>query len=381
MVERVRFQKDQETEDAAKAMKDLTRIDGRPVEFIHTGSTRLNLAASGRPDGGWARGRVVNIVGDGSTGKTLLALEICAYVLKHMVGHISKYFPKVKRVKVFYNNAEKVMDFDLDAMYPQPKGKPTFRKLITWAEDEGVDSTVEAFAKHFLQKVAEHKSGDLIIYIVDSFDAIDSEADIKFFEKSMVSKKSDASEKDEESSAKGTYYLAKQKYMGQLFKKLCARALGKDITLIIISQVRAKIGVRFGKKTYRAGGKALDFYTHQVVWLADMGKMPKKILGTNVVLGIKVKAKVERNKTYKPYREAEFPIVFDYGIDDITSMLDWLYGPECKEYEFEGMLFKHKRVLIKHIEANDLEHVLVEQTTAKWQEVEDKARPNRKPKY
>ena len=92
MVERIRIQKDQEVEDAAEAMKDSTRIDGRAVEFLHTGSHRLNLAVSGRAiGGGWARGRVDNIVGDGSTGKTLLALELIAYVIKHMMGNISKF--------------------------------------------------------------------------------------------------------------------------------------------------------------------------------------------------------------------------------------------------------------------------------------------------
>lgn len=372
MTERIRISPDPEIDKAAKVMLEY-KTDGRPVDFIHTGSTRLNLAASGRPDGGWARGRVVNVVGDGSTGKTLLILEVCAYVLKYMVGTTSKFFPKVKRVRIFYNNAERVMDFDLDAMYPQPEGTPTFRQLITWAEDEGIAPTVEAFAKHFLQKVKEHKSGDMLIYIVDSFDAIDSEADIAAFEKMLNAADAD--------KAKGTYYLAKQKYMGQVFKKLCARALGKDITLFIISQVRAKIGVTFGKKTYRAGGKALDFYTHQVVWLADMGKLPKTILGTNVVLGIKVKAKVERNKTYKPFREAEFPIVFDYGIDDITSMLDWLYKPKCEEYKFDNKLFKFRHTLIDYIEANDLEYILIKQATEKWQKVEEIARPKRKPKY
>lgn len=73
------------------------------VEFMNTGSILLNLAASQKArSGGWARGRVVNLIGDGSTGKTLLALEAAAQVHYHIKEIRSKLFPRVGNVEIIY---------------------------------------------------------------------------------------------------------------------------------------------------------------------------------------------------------------------------------------------------------------------------------------
>jgi len=83
------------------------------VEVLHS-----NLALSGEgKDGGWARARVLNLVGDGSSGKTLLALELAFWCYKNIKKVKSKIFPKVKEVKIVYCNAEGVMDFPIKKMY------------------------------------------------------------------------------------------------------------------------------------------------------------------------------------------------------------------------------------------------------------------------
>src|SRR5574343_594176 len=89
-----------------------------PVEFISTGCIPLNLALSQKgKDGGFARGRIVNIVGDGSSGKTILALETCAWLYYNYKNLTSNIYPEIKKLNIVYNNSESVMDFPIAQMF------------------------------------------------------------------------------------------------------------------------------------------------------------------------------------------------------------------------------------------------------------------------
>ena len=343
------------------------------VEFLHSGATVLNLAGSNKGrDGGWARGRIINFVGDGSSGKTLLALELsarCFYKIKEI---ISKIYPGVKRIRIRYINAEQVMDFPVREMYNlrDKDGNiiDSFYENVEWVLDI---NTVEEMGRDLKRTIDSYKPGDFILYIVDSLDALTSEAAKKRF--------ADAAKKDKEED--GSYNLEKAKYLSQsFFANICADMSGKDITIVFISQVRQKIGVTFGEKQTRAGGKSLDFYTHQVVWLSELEKLKRQIQGDDWVYGIRVLAKFKRNKAAKPFREAEIIILFDYGLDDVSSSLAWLYGPKVKEMMFEGQ--KYSRLeLISHIEENRLEENLAEMVEEKWEIIDDALRPDRKAKF
>ena len=342
-----------------------------PVDFLNTGSTYLNLAASQKAlDGGWARGRINNIVGDGSSGKTLLALEACADAFYKLKGKQSYNFPKVKKVSIVYNNVEGVMDFPIDIMY----GK-RFNEGVEWIRT----GTIQDFGRDFFKRVKRVKDGEALIYVIDSWDALDSEDEYEAFLKSI--------EKD--TPQEGSYDLGKQRYGSKrFFKTLCSQIEGdngkvkKDVTLIINSQVRKKIGITFGKKEYRAGGDALNFYTHQVCWLAEIGKIDHVKLGIKVVTGINVKARFERNKTAKPFREAFFPIIFDYGVDDIMSMIKFLHGPKNKVLtDFFDKNFKEYATAATYIDANDLKNQLIGMTTDKWRKVEDGVKFDRQRRF
>lgn len=336
-------------------------VSRQPVDFLNTGSTLLNLAASQKAvGGGWARGRIDNVVGDGSSGKTLVALEACADAFYFIRERPSYNFPPVKNVSIVYNNVEGVMDFPIDDMYGT-----AFNKGVEWIRT----GVIQEFGKDFFKRVRSMKKGDFLLYVVDSWDALDSEDEYEAFLKSI--------EKD--LPQEGSYDLGKQRYGSKrFFKTLCSEIEGndgkvkKDCTLLIVSQVRKKIGVTFGKKEYRAGGDALNFYTHQVCWLADKGKVDRTKLGIKVVDGINVKARFERNKTSKPFREAEFPIMFDYGIDDVMSMIHFLYGP--KDKEIKGLFdknFKEYLTAWTYIDKNDLRDQLIPLVEEKWRKVEE----------
>lgn len=346
-----RKKKDSITEQVEKYTKKKVFED--TVEFINTGSTLLNLAVSGKGQkGGWARGRIINLVGDGSSGKTLLALETSAQAFYNLSSK-SKLFPEVKKLSIVYNNVEGVMDFPLEKMYGEE-----FKKAVEWKHSD----TCERFGRDFMRRVNEHKSGEFLLYILDSIDALGSE---KGRERIQESIKGDREEK-------GSYGVEKAKYFSSsFFQEVCSSMKDKDITLICISQIRQKIGVTFGERYYRCGGKALDFYTHQVVWLRECKKLKKTFKGQDRICGVKVHAKVKRNKVAKPFREAEFDILFDYGIDDIGSLVG-LEFPKAK----------NKKELIKSLEQSpEALKEVIENVERNWNEVEEAIKPDRKKRF
>lgn len=341
---------------SSSVLRRRKRVPRPKVEFLNSNATRLNLALSGKgKDGGWARGRVNNIVGDGSSGKTLLALEVCFWFFQFITKIASKIYPKVKKFYIYYDNAEGVMDFPVEEMY----GKK-FAKAVNWKRSKNF----EQFCRRFLRKAFALKKGESLLYVIDSWDAFQSAKSQKAF---MESIKGDT-------DLKGDYDLLVQKYASRKFFPAFCDALDEnkiDATLIIVSQIRSKIGVTFGKKQTRTGGKALDFYTHMVAWIKQIKRLKSTKLKEERVFGIRSAVFVERSKVAKPFRESEFTILYDYGIDDIGSMIDWLYGDgvtvSCR---FNGEKFKKREKLIKYIEDNDLKDLLIEKTEKKWFKIE-----------
>jgi RecA/RadA recombinase len=348
--------------DIKEAVRKTTQKE-TSVEFISTGSTLLNLAASGKGrGGGWARGRIINVVGDGNSGKTLISLEACANALYHIQQSVSKIYPKVEKVTIVYNNVEGVMDFPIGDMFGS-----RFVNEIEWIQT----STAEDFGKDYQKRVKQLKSGEFLLYVLDSIDALVSEASAERMDKILKDQKPD-----------GSYGTEKAKFFSaEFFNHLCGAMEGKDATLILISQVREKIGISFGEKYYRTGGKALDFYTHQVVWLAQTDRLSKTHKTQTRVYGVKIKARFKRNKVWKPLREAEFPILFDYGIDEVGSLVDYYFGPKAKEVEWNGEDFKPSE-LVTLLDTNPEElnklRDLVEQ---QWEEIEEAVKPIRQNRW
>lgn len=254
------------------------------LEFIRTGCRLLDCALGG----GWCLGRIANIVGDKSTGKTLLAIEAAA--------NFAKYY---EDGPIKYRETESAFDPD----YAKALGMPI--KYVDFGD--GQMNTVEEFFDDLTATIAElKKSKQPGLYILDSLDAL--------------------SDKDEmaRDMSEGSYSLTKQKKMGQLFRRLVRDIEDTRMAVLIVSQVRDKIGATFGKQWTRSGGRAMDFYASHVIYLAHIQMLKRTIGGVTRATGVRIKAKVDKNKISLPFRECEFDIQFGYGIDDLGASLDWL---------------------------------------------------------
>lgn len=251
------------------------------VQFIPSGCKLLDLALGG----GWAEGRISNIVGDRSTGKTLLAIEAAAnFALKHPRGIIK------------YREAEAAFLHDYASALGMPINRVDFGKNPLETVEDLFDDLEMTITKTRRQPT---------LYIVDSLDAL-----------------SDRDEMDADIT-KGSYGAKKAKTLSQLFRRLAKPMASAQITLLIISQIRDSF-VRFGRPTTRAGGRALDFYASQCIWLQQLGMKFKTITKVKRPIGVEIKAKVEKNKVGLPFREAQFQIRFGYGIEDQKACREWL---------------------------------------------------------
>ncbi len=252
-----------------------------PKEVIHTGCTILDCALGG----GWPLGRVVNIVGDKSTGKTLLAIEA--------IANFQRKYPDGIAV---YNETEAAFDRD----YAASLGIPV--DGITMVSD---CFTVEDLFNH-INKMLSEPAGRPVIYVVDSLDAL-----------------SDEGEMESDFSA-ASYGAKKAQRLSKFFRQINKHLSQRNFLLIFVSQIRDNIGVTFGRKYTRSGGHSLDFYCTHVVWLAHLKRIEKQSEGIKRVIGVRIKANIEKNKVAPPHRFVEMNILFGYGVDDVSASISWL---------------------------------------------------------
>jgi RecA/RadA recombinase len=311
--------------------------------------------------GGAPFGRMINLIGDNSVGKSLISTEIVAQARK-------KYG---KNLVWQYDDAEAGYSFDSKVIWG-----------FNVIDDSFVPSeTIEDFALNVETFVSKLKPNQFGIYILDSFDSLTSVQEQGEFEDKMI-----AIQKGKE--VKGTYAQGKAKGTNQFFRVMRNKIKTSQCLLVIVSQVRENLNAgMFGKKFYRAGGKSLDLYASQIFWLYKATEYKKK----DTAVGVCIRAENTKNKVGKPYREGFFDILFDYGVDNIASNLKYLYDLKTDkgqdkekinktELEWEGKNYLFEE-LIHHIEDNGLERQLTRKVKKAWQEYEDSLSSNRKRRF
>ena len=278
------------------------------VPYFSTGSDLLDMVVGGAPNVfGYPAGKFINIVGDKSAGKTFLANEMIA----------AAYWKYGKDFRWVYDDCESGYSFDTVEMYG----------FQIAAGDGPHSDTIERAFCNISDFAESLKKGQFGIYVIDSLDGLTSrEADKQARDRLKAHKQ--GKEYDE-----GSYNMGKPRYLSrEFFPQLCGVVQDKNILVVIISQVRENIDMFSFEKFKRNGGKALDFYAHTVLWLATMKKVVKK--GRSV--GVVVKAKVTKSKTPRPFRECLFTLLFDYGLDNTGTSLDFLFDLRTDKGELQA---------------------------------------------
>ena len=258
------------------------------IESISTGSLSLDLALG---IGGLPKGRIVEIYGPESSGKTTLALQVVAEAQK--AGGICAFV-----------DAEHA----LDPVYAKKLGVNTEELLIS--QPDAGEQALE---------IADTlvKSGSISVIVIDSVAALTPRAEIE--------------------GDMGDHHVGLQsRLMSQALRKLTSSISNTNTMMIFINQIRMKIGVMFGSPETTSGGNALKFYSSVRMDIRRIGAIKDK----DAIIGNSTRVKVVKNKVSPPFKVVEFDLMYGKGISKVGELID--LGAKAEIVEKSGAWYAYK---------------------------------------
>ncbi len=335
-----------------------------PNDFLSTGSTLLNLACTGNPFRGFAKGKFYFIVGDSISGKTWLSLTCLAE------ASVNSQFDNYRFI---YDNGEDGALMDIKKFF----GKEVHRRIEWPAKHCSFD--IEEFYYNVKDAI---DSGQPFIYILDSMDSLSSQSEEDKFDQNMKAYRAGK-------ERKGTMTDGKAKVNSAMLRKVIGRPLQRSGSiLIIINQTRDRMNaLPFQSKKTRSGGHALHFYATLEMWSSVFNRITKTVRGKKRQLGVNSKIQVKKNRITGRERTVIIPIYHSFGIDDIGSCIDYLIDEGywkkkgniiiAKDFEFSDS----RQKLINLIETQCMEKDLKSIVGDVWNEIEEACIIKRKKKY
>jgi len=269
-----------------KDMKVAYFLDGSDTtptdikDFVSTGSTMLDLAISNKPNGGIAVGRITELNGLESSGKSLIGAHILAETQKK--GGVAVYIDTETAVSTEFLSA---IGVDTDSML--------------YLHLETVEDIFHAI-EEIVAKVRESDKDRLVTILVDSLAAASTNVEM------------------ESDFDKDGWATSKAIIISKAMRKITQMIGRQQIALVFTNQLRQKLGVMFGDPWTTSGGKALPFHSSTRIRLKNTGQIKDK---KNNTIGMKMRAQVIKNRLGPPMRHADFELYFETGIDDDGSWL------------------------------------------------------------
>ena len=307
------------------------------IEAVSTGSLSLDLALG---IGGLPKGRIIEIYGPESSGKTTLALQVVAEAQK--AGGICAFV-----------DAEHAMD----PIYAKKLGVKTEELLISQPDtgEQALEITDTLI-----------KSGSISVLVVDSVAALTQKAELE--------------------GEMGDHHVGLQsRLMSQALRKLTGSVSKSNTMVIFINQIRMKIGVMFGNPETTSGGNALKFYSSVRMDIRRIGAIKEK----DEIIGNSTRVKVIKNKVAPPFKVVEFDLMYGKGISKLGELID--LGAKAGVVEKSGAWYAYKGEKIgqgrenakTYLQKNpevavEIEKIIRDKAAAITKELEGNPSPNEK---
>jgi len=264
-----------------------------PVAVISSGSISLDLALGA---GGFPRGRINEIFGPESSGKTTIALQVIAEAQR--AGGMAAFID---------------VEHAMDPLYARKLGVDVDNLLVS--QPDYAEQALEITSLLIT-------SGSIDVLVVDSVAALVPKAEL-------------------DGEMGDTFVGIQARLMSQAMRKLTGNVSKSNTCLIFINQIREKIGVMFGSPETTSGGRALKFYSSV---RADIRRIAA-IKDGETVVGNRTKVKIVKNKVAAPFREAEFDIIYGEGISREGDLVDLGVAQNLVEKSGSWYSFKGERIV------------------------------------